>query len=210
MPRLISLICFIFLAAKCFAFEGTLTFVIESPFDTILYNYTINNNFIRIEEKASNEKQIRQIVIYNRKNKIINILSPERKQYVTISYTPFDLQKQNNTFEIYPSTNYKIINNKRCMQWRVKNKEKQTEVVYWLSSGDYEFLSDFMNNQRRTDNIREFFVHIPNNTKYLPMLAEERTLTRELKHRLMVTSINPKHYDDSFFTIPSDYHQVEL
>ena len=93
MPRLISLICFIFLAAKCFAFEGTLTFVIESPFDTILYNYTINNNFIRIEEKASNEKQIRQIVIYNRKTKIINILSPERRQYVTISYTPFESAK---------------------------------------------------------------------------------------------------------------------
>ncbi len=210
MFRITLLSVFIFLWAKCMAFEGAIAFTLESPFDTVYYNLYVNDNYLRIDEKASNEKEIRQITIYNRKTKTINALSPERKQYVLIPYSADNKLENRSSFEIIPSTNFKVLFNKRCMQWRVKNKELQTEVVYWLSSGDYSFFAEFMNNHRRTDNIRDFFVYIPNNEKYLPMIAEERTLTRTLKHRLTVTSITNKKIENSFFAIPSSYYQVEL
>jgi len=210
MLRVLSVFCFLLSSVVCSAFEGSIRFILESPFDTVQYTIYVNESFLRIEEKMSTEKQISRITLYNRKTKSIFSLSPERKQYVIVPYSTNKNQEYSSSYEIIPTTNLKIINSKRCVQWRVKNKDHQSEVVYWLCTGDYSFFSDFMNHHNRTDNIRDFFIRIPKNDKYLPLLAEERTLTRELKHRLRTTDIIQKHFDDSFFEISSEYKLIEL
>ncbi|MCH7657168.1 MAG: hypothetical protein IIB05_02460 [Bacteroidetes bacterium] len=32
--------------------------------------------------------------------------------------------------------------NYKCYQWRVRNKEKNTEVAYWVFNDDFNFFND--------------------------------------------------------------------
>ena len=72
----------------------------------------------------------------------------------------------------------------KCYQWSVKCKEKNTEISYWVTQNNFDFLEKMVKILNQTERSWEFFTHIPQNQGFFPMLSVERNLVRDEKIEL--------------------------
>lgn len=198
----ISFLFFIGFPVSTQTFEGNISFVEQKLSDTVYYTYYIKGNFVRIDSYDRNQNQIRSIIIDLEKNEMTS-LNHERKLFINKPVLPKMLNEEG--FEIIKTGNTKMINGYRCYQWRVKNIDNNTEIAYWVTEGNFDFFIDMLKLFDETEKTSMYYLQIPNNTGYFPIVSEERTLLRHTRLRLEVLEINEEAVSSNIFTIPSDY-----
>ncbi len=184
-------------------FEGSITMIRQSVYDTTYYTYYVSKDRIRIEEK-NNRKELQRILLINIAKEDVFVIDPVKKMYTKLRKLNEPIP-DNRQFVIRKLNNYKIINGVKCYQWRVKNQSRNTEVTYWVAQYDFDFFEKMVKILNYTDRSWDFFSIIPNNQGFFPMLSVERTLLREEKMRTAVLKIEKRAIDSSFFKIPKGY-----
>ena len=209
MDRIIKkfLFCFLFsvIQLHIFAtgFEGSITFVKESCFDTTYFTYFVSAGKIRIDE-FNGSKSLLNAYIINTNNEEVIVVNYEKKMYSKLKKRT-EVDNNRDDFSVVKTSNSKEICGIKCYQWRVKNREKNTEIAYWVTQNDFTFFDKMIKIINHTDRSWEFFNHIPQSAGCLPMLSVERNLVRDEKNRTQVLKIMRKPIDSAIFRIPSDY-----
>ncbi|MCX7986783.1 MAG: DUF4412 domain-containing protein [Bacteroidales bacterium] len=184
-------------------FEGSITWIKQSPYDTTFYTYYISNDRIRIEEK-DNKKNIRHVYLININKEEVFIIDPAKKMYTKLKKST-SRSKDANHFIVKKTNNYKIIKGVKCYQWRVKNVHRNCEITYWVAQKNFDFFDKMVKVLNNTDKGWEYFNSIPHSSGYFPMLYEERTLLRDKRMQTSVIKIEQHRIDSSIFQIPKDY-----
>jgi hypothetical protein len=189
--------------ANAKGFEGSILLVRESFYDTSYYTYYVSDDNIRIDEFDAN-KNLLSIYLVNTKSSEVYIVNPAKKLYAKLK------KKTQNCFaegkySINKTINSKLINGVKCYQWRVRSKEKNTEIAYWVTQNDYTFFEKMVKVINQTENSWDFFCKIPQTEGFFPMMSVERNLVRDEKMRTSVTHIERKPLNSSIFQIPTNY-----
>ncbi|MGC9375439.1 MAG: DUF4412 domain-containing protein [Bacteroidales bacterium] len=189
------------------SFEGKIKLVEETHYNTIFYTYTIKNKQIRVDKFNQNHKIIQSLLI-NLEDEQIIVLSPSKKMYIFLNLSR-NANTANENFEVIKTENTRIINGKKCYQWRVRNVEQNTEVAYWVSESNFYFFNDFIKLLNYSEHTFTFFEKIPDSQGFFPMYTVERTLLRKIKKQISVIEINHQKVNDTTFEIPKDFNEVE-
>ena len=188
-------------------FEGSIEFKRILPNDTSVYIYHIKGQKVRIDEMGSDGKTVEGSMIVNLTDKKVFALSHDRKLYMERASKAEDQGKSK--MEIEKGTNSKFINGYKCAQWRVKNKEKDSEITYWVAEGQFDFFAPLLQVINRKYNFATFYLQVPDTKGFFPMLAVERSMLRDEKGRLQVTKVTGKTIDSSLLEIPKGYTKVD-
>ena len=186
-------------------FEGSLRVMRTSFYDTTYILYHVKQNKVRVEEYTSKKQFICSYIIDLERNDIIAI-DPVKKQYKKIISSQTQT-KMSRDYEIIKSDNFRYINGYRCNQWRVKNRERNTEIAYWVAKDDFFFFNRMLELINKADKTCTYFLFIPGIQGYMPMLAIERTFLRDEKSRFEVKHIEREKLDNSLFIIPENFRQ---
>ena len=185
-------------------FEGTITIIKQTLYDTTLFTFQVKKKLVRIDEKNMRNEVIQSLII-DITTKSITALSPSQKLYTKIYKNrvtpPSDIK-------VTKTTNFKMIEGYKCYQWRVRNNTVNSEISLWVCAESFTFFSEVMDLLSKTEDYSEYcryFNLIPDNSGYFPIMVVERTLLREEKTRVMVQSIQRKEINESIFQIPKDY-----
>jgi hypothetical protein len=187
-------------------FEGTISMVKESYYDTSLYVFTIKGGLVRLDVKNSANITVQSLIIDSDVPKII-ALSQNLKLFTIITLKKENLQKSLD-FKVTSTANNKIIDGYKCTQWRVRNESLNTEVAYWIYESNINIFLKAVTLLCYTDeykNLFEYFVQISPKPGYLPILTEEWTLLREEKSKTKITNITSKEVSSKVFQVPADY-----
>ncbi|MGC8803030.1 MAG: DUF4412 domain-containing protein [Bacteroidales bacterium] len=185
------------------SFEGSITWVKQSLYDTTFYTYYISGDRIRIDEKDS-RNEVRRVYLVNIAKEDVYIIDPSRKMYTKLKKM-LSAPKESKHFVVKKTDNFKIIKGVKCYQWRVKNVHLNSEITYWVAQKNFDFFDKMVKVLNQTDKSWEFFNSIPQSSGYFPMLYEERTLLRDKKMKTFVLEIEQHRIDSSVFNIPKDY-----
>jgi hypothetical protein len=205
-PVLLAMLLF-GLCANANNFEGSITFVKKSYYDTTYLHYHIKGDQIRIDQYNRKGGRLIEILMVDLREKTLIAVNPEKKLYRPLSIRP-DEEVADKNFEVIKTRNFRMIQGKKCYQWRVRNRRLNSEIAYWVTQTDYSFFDDLLMLLRRTERAYRFFVHIPSKDGYFPMLTVERTLLRDERERLIVDNISRGRLSDSLFQIPDDYTEL--
>lgn len=188
------------------SFEGRIEMVQKSYYDISFFTYFVKKENVRIDKFDSNHKLIQSLLI-NLEKKQIYLLDPSKNLYSEIDVnTNKDLCGEN--FTILKTENSRMVGDYLCYQWRVKNKERNTEVAYWVSQSNLYFFEDLIRLINKTDKTYEFFEKIPDTQGFFPILSIERTLLRKEKCRLSVVTISGQSVNNDLFKIPKNFELV--
>jgi hypothetical protein len=185
------------------SFEGSITMVKESFYDTTFFTYYVSDGRIRIEE-CNSKKELQSVYLVNIIKEEVFVINPLKRMYTKLKKLDNALLAQNN-FSIKKTDNYKLIKGVKCYQWRVKNREKNSEISYWVTQNNFDFFEKMVKVLNQTDRSWEFFNRIPNTQGFFPMLYVERNLLRDEKMRTAVLQIEQRPVDSSVFSIPKGF-----
>jgi hypothetical protein len=191
------------LLCKAGGFEGSIMLVKESCYDTAFYTYYVSDGKIRIE-KLNSKKLLQNVYIVNTLNEEVYVVDPAKKLYAKLKRKASETNNEDQ-YVILKTANYKLINGTKCYQWRVKSREKNTEISYWVTQNNFDFFEKMVRILNKTDLNWEFFDRIPQSQGFFPMLSVERNLVRDEKNRTSVLFIERRTIDSAMFRIPSDY-----
>lgn len=188
------------------SFEGTIKMVQKTCYETSYFTYFVNRENVRIDKFDVNHIPTQSIIV-NLKDKQVHILNPCKKLFtkLDIKSTP---NNNSNDFSILKTENSKMIDNHLCYQWRVKNKESNTEVAYWVIQNNFYFFEELIKILNNVDKSFEYFEKIPETQGFFPLLTVERTLLRKEKNRLSILQINNTVIEKNIFDIPDDFKSV--
>lgn len=204
LHKIISILLFsIPLSVMAVGFEGSIQMVKESCFDTTYYTYYISDGNIRIEER-NNKQVLLNIYLVNTDSNEVIVVNPGKKLYTRLQKKTV-LAPGSDNFEIIKTANSKDVNGLKCIQWRVRNRNMNTEISYWVAQSDFYFFERLVKVLNSTERSWEYFTHIPGSKGFFPMLSVERNLVRDEKMRTRVVDISRKDIDHSMFKIPSGY-----
>lgn len=189
-------------------FEGKIDVTKRTCYDTMYYSYMVKDSIIRIDNFNTNNILTTTLLIDLTKQRIIAI-DQLHKQYKDLVFTLKE-NEQSNKYEIIKTDNTKIINGYKCYQWRVKNREKNSEIAYWVTKDGFYFFNHLMMILGANDNYADFFTQISDNQGYLPIWAVERTLVRFEKQQILITNIEPKKLEKNLFNIPPNYNRCSF
>lgn len=193
-------------------FEGIIFFSMEMISDTLYYTYYIKDRMVRMDEynRCKDCKTPNNYMLFDLNKKTIAVVNPLRKMYMYIETKPYKERKDvDENFKIIKTNNYKKMFGYKCYQWRVRNKNENTEVSYWVAFDNFDFFIDFLKLFNRSEKHAQYFLLIPETKGYFPLLSEERTTLREQKMTLRVINIQRKALDKTLFQIPKDYKNFE-
>lgn len=196
--------------AKSKQFEGKIKFVQETLEDTLYYTYYIKGNFVRLDvlDECKGCTKTDNYMIFDLTANSITAVKPSRKMYISVPPKPYVDNKDEN-FQIVKSKNNKKIQGYKCYQWRVKNKEQNTEVSFWVAQDNFNFFENFLRLWNRSEKHAVYFLQIPETGGYFPLLSEERTTLREQKMTLRVIEISKQDLDPTIFVIPKDFKSYD-
>jgi hypothetical protein len=187
-------------------FEGNILFVKQTQHDTVFYSFSVRNNLVRVDERNSRQ-QIVQSVIINIVSSEVTALSPSMKLYTTLHPQAESIAHSGNV-EVTKTQRYKIIDGYKCSQWRLRNKQMNSEITYWVYESEMSFFNKIITLLSRTPEYVRFcnlFDYIPESDGFMPMLTVERSLLRDEKTRVVLQKIDRRKLDHKLFIIPRDY-----
>lgn len=192
------------------AFEGNVQLTRQSQYDTTYFIFYVKDASVRVDEFSASGQLNKTLLVDLNTEKIV-ALSPALKVYANLS------QRNNvpvkSRFDVIKTENFKLIEGKKCYQWRVRNRELDCEITYWVMETEYNFMQKLYRILDVTENyssIPSFFRQIPDNKGFMPVVAVERNLVREQKQSLQVTSINERKVPARLFEIPGDYKILRI
>jgi hypothetical protein len=188
-------------------FEGKIKIMKKTIYDTCYYYYQVKEQKVRVDEYNKENKLVGSLII-DLENEKVWALNTLHKVYRELKPNQ-NYDKNEKNYTVIKTNNSKTINGYLCYQWRVRNKDKNSEIAYWVMKDGFTFFESMIKILNNFGNCSEFFLHIPDNKGFLPILTVERTLVRYEKLRLMVTDIQHVTIDKSIFDIPSDYKKFE-
>jgi len=128
-----------------------------------------------------------------------------QRQLYSIMPIPEEKSSFDSTFKIIKSENEKNILGMRCKQWRVKNTKENTEITYWVSSNNFGFYYYLTKVWNSSSKVNKYFQIIPNSFGYMPIETSERSLLRDLKTTVLITSLSDANIDSTKFIVPRSY-----
>jgi len=175
--------------------------------DVTEYVYHVKDNMVRIDERIEGNDKLVATLLVNLETEQMVALSHERNLYMT---RPKKLSEESASgLEVKAGDLKRSIKGRNCSQYRIKNKEADREVMYWVTEGEFAFLPKLLKILKRKDNFSTYYLNIPDLDGKFPMMAQENTLLREKKGFLQVDNMEEKILDVSMFDIPDDYQKVE-
>ncbi len=192
------------------AFEGIIEFKKQTDFDTISYIYYIKGDKIRVDEIGANygETQGGSYFIDTKEKKIIAV-SHARRLYFEQPASPVPANTKG-TPEVTKTKNTKVISGQTCTEYVVKCKEENTQISYWLASGNYNFFSPMLKLLNRKDKSSVYFTKLTGVEGMFPFLSVETTIGgKDENTRLEVIKIQKKTIPASKFEIPKGYQKSE-
>jgi hypothetical protein len=206
---LLSASLIVLFAANSFAqnFEGSIYFTKSNMVDVTRYAYHVKGNMVRIDEIQEGKDELVAALLVNLETKETIALSHERKLYMKRPKgAEVELPKG---LEVKVGELKKSIQGRNCEQYRVKSRELDREVTFWVTEGNFSFFPKLLGILKRKDNFSTFYMNIPELDGKFPLVAEELTLLRDKKGFLQVDKIDEKKLDDKFFAIPAGFEKVE-
>jgi hypothetical protein len=188
------------------AFEGTLDFKKITPNDTVKYKYYVKGNNVRIEEMNKSGAIAGIMLVDIAKNSIL-ALSPERKMYMEVPALTKPVMTGKP--EINKGSGTKLICGEMCKLWRIRSKEENTEVSYWVSDDKFDFFYPLLKTLSRKDKLSIYFMQVPQVPGVMALEATERSLLRDFKNAIVATKIEKKVLDASLFAIPAGYQKYD-
>lgn len=185
------------------SFEGHISFVKKTYFDTVYINFYIKENKARISY-YSKDGVLLHSLLADIDEETVFAIDPERKMYKQLNIRE-ESHLNTERLKIIKSGNFRQVNGVKCYQWRVRDRKTNSEIAYWVAQKDLDFMNELISLIARTDKIYQFFSEIPSTDGYFPMLSVERNLLRKERQRIMVREIVSKEMDDSLFAIPETY-----
>jgi hypothetical protein len=186
-------------------FEGNMTIVKQTLYDTTIFKFSVQNQFVRIDQFSS-KKVIIQTLIIDLNTEKITALSPTLKLYTNIQKQK-NFTKNSSEIKVIPSEEYKIINGYKCFLWRVRNESRNSETSYWVYNSGYSFFQKTINLLNRTSDYSNLFENYSSIENYgmIPVLSIERTLLREEKSKILLNDIKHQKVNPAIFKIPNNY-----
>jgi len=209
LSNLITAFCFLIFTSGAFAqgFQGSISFTKSNMMDVTEYVYHVKDNMVRIDERIEGNDKLVATLLVNLETEQMVALSHERNLYMT---RPKKLSEESASgLEVKAGDLKRSIKGRNCSQYRIKNKEADREVMYWVTEGEFAFLPKLLKILKRKDNFSTYYLNIPDLDGKFPMMAQENTLLREKKGFLQVDNMEEKILDVSMFDIPDDYQKVE-
>ncbi len=206
---LLSASLIVLFAATSFAqnFEGSIYFTKSNMVDVTRYAYHIKGKMVRIDEIQEGKDELVAALLVNLETKETIALSHERKLYMKRPKgAEVELPKG---LEVKVGELKKSILGRSCQQYRVKSKESDREVTFWVTEGNFSFFPKLLEILKRKDNFSTFYMNIPELDGKFPLVAEEWTLLRDKKGFLQVDKIDEKKLDDKLFAIPAGFEKVD-
>jgi hypothetical protein len=185
-------------------FEGHIAFVKKTHFDTLYINYYVKGEKVRINQYTSDGILLYSLLA-DLESETVVALEPAKKMYRILDVRKENQSSQEEQMIIKKTGNYKFIDGVKCLQWRVRDRETNSEIAYWVTQNNLQFMNELAQLLSNTDRIYEFFSYIPSQKGYFPILTIERTLLRKERQRFVLQDINPKIMNEKFFQIPSGY-----
>ncbi|MBI1286222.1 MAG: DUF4412 domain-containing protein [Flavobacteriales bacterium] len=202
-----GLLTIVSLGAFAQGFEGSIYFTKSNMMDVTQYAYHVKGNMVRIDEIVEGSDKLVATLLVNLETGDMTALSHERNLYMN---RPGSLDKASASgSEVIEGQLKRSIHGMNCSQYRVKNKDADREIMYWVTEGDYAFFPKLLKILNRKDNFSTYYMEIPNLDNKLPLLAQENTLLRDKKGFLQVDKIENKKLDDALFKIPEGFEKVE-
>ena len=213
MKIILSAISFLLLINTAVAqdFEGKIFLISNTISDTLFYTYTVKGKYIKVDE-FSKQKKLTKVLIINTENKSIIAINPARKVYTKLpaQFSSPLVESDEQGFDIIKTTTFKEINGYKCNLWRVRTKELNTDVSYWVAIDKFSFFDELIKTLHSNEKYLSFFLKIPSLEGAMPMACVERTLMRNEKKSMTVLEVRKNSIDDSVFIVPDDYKPYEL
>lgn len=190
-------------------FEGSIKFVKKSFYDTTFLQYYIKDHQIRIDKYGRQGGELIETLLVDLEKQTVTAVNPIKKLYRPLTIASED-QAPNQGYKIIKTGNFREINGVRCYQWRVRNRRLNSEIAYWVTQTQFDFYDDLLTLLKRTERIYRFFIEIPGNEGFFPMLSVERTLLRDERERVVVQQIDEGSLSERLFKIPDDYTELVL
>ena len=195
----------LFITSILFAqgFEGVIEFKNKSYYDETNYIYYITSEQVRIDELDKDGK-VSGTMLVNLKTKQVLALNHGRKLYMEIKSKASvkNLEKS----KIFKTNETKKVLGYDCTKWTVDNPDYKSKATYWvISDPNYFFFQQLLSALNRKDKVALYFMQIPENAGYFPILGEEKGYDGKLKTRLETKKMTRKKVADSFFEIPDGY-----
>jgi hypothetical protein len=191
------------------SFEGSIYFTKSNMTEVTQYAYHVKGNMVRIDEMVEGSEALVATLLVNLETETMTALSHERNLYMNRP-NKSDVVEKIAGAEIVEGQLQRSIHGMNCAQVRVKNKEADRELMYWVSEdANFGFFPKLLNILKRKDNFSTYYLSIPNLGNKLPLMAQENTLLREKKGFLQVDKIQKKKLDDSLFKVPAGFEKVE-
>ena len=211
MRKLLAIIIIVFNTGFLFAFEGNIQLSRHSQYDTTYFVFYIKDSKVRLDEFSASG-QLNKSLLVNLTTDNIVALSPALKIYTDITRKE-DIPQVNQNVEVIKTSNYKIIEGKKCFQWRVRNRVLDCEITYWVMESELAIMDKLfhiLDVAEGYSNIPSYFKQIPENIGFVPLVAIERNLVREQKQLMQITSINESKVPERLFEIPKDYKCLRI
>ncbi len=203
----ISFSIFLFISSVLMAqnFEGVIEFKRVNYYDETNYTYYVSTDKVRIDE-LKKDGTVTGTMLVDLKTKEVLAINHERKLYMDIKSTPSvkDLSKS----EIFKTTEKKDVLGYSCTKWTVSNVDFKSKAEYWvIDKGNYFFFNELMIALNRKDRIGLYYMQIPENSGFFPIIGEEKGFDGKLKERMETTKITQKKVEATIFKIPAGYQK---
>lgn len=210
MLKLLVVIICVIQSCLLFAFEGNVQLTRQSQYDTTYFIFYVKDANVRVDEFNATG-QLNKVLLVDLNTEKIVALSPALKVYAHLGQK--NEVQDKSRFDIIKTENFKVIEGKKCYQWRVRNRELDCEVTYWVMETEniiIQKLYRILDAAENYSSIPYYFKQIPQSSGFIPLVAIERNLVREQKQSMQITSINEKKVPSRLFEIPSDYKSLRI
>lgn len=175
--------------------------------DVTQYVYHVKDNMVRIDEMVEGSDEKVATLLVDLESGDMFALSHERNLWMKRPNK--DGESKAVGVEVKEGSLKRSIHGKNCSQYRVKSKNADREIMYWVTEGDYAFFPKLLDILKRKDNFSTYYLNIDGLDGKLPVMAEENTLLREKKGFLQVDKIEEKELAAVLFDIPEGYEKME-
>lgn len=205
----IGLLTLTSLASHAQDFEGSIYFTKSNMVDVTQYAYHVKGNMVRIDEITEDSDKLEATLLVNLESGDMVALSHQRNLYMDRPQKSTELKAPKGA-EVIKGQLKRSIHGMNCSQIRVRNKEANTEVMYWVTDEDnFAFFPKLLETLKRKDNFSTYYLAISDVGNRLPLMAQENTLLREKKGYLQVDKIERKKLENAFFEVPEGFAKVE-
>jgi hypothetical protein len=195
-------------AVSAQSFEGVIEFRQQTSTDTINRVYYVKGDKVRIDEIGSMSKKVEGTFLVDLKAGKMVFLSHERKLW---GEQPTSMPGEvKGTPTVTRTKETKTIQGYKCVKYVVKNKDDNTQIVYWIASGKFDFFGKMMKVLNRKEKVATYYGKLTGVDGMFPFLAVETGIDgKDERGRLEVTKVEKKVVDASMLEVPKGYNKLE-